>query len=140
MLSPLLSLFRNARALVLLAAVACLTPERARAGCEHPGNTFKTNLLAVAATPADAGETTGDSAPTPCPCQGPNCSGEPDGDVPPTAAVLGATTARDAALPGSATDPAADGSAALARDRAPPIPIDHSTAIFHPPRAGRRPR
>ena len=135
LLSPLL---RNGRAALLLVVVALLSPGRAEARCGHPNAVFKANLIAVEKSepPADqsvqASERPAPAAP--CPCHGPNCSGVPTRDAPPTVAPV-TPQATEATLGATHTHHPSDARPKFARDGSSAHPIDHPASIFHPPRS-----
>ena len=116
---------------MLLVAGACLTPERASAGCgDHV-----TILNGSAANEHHAAAPADPSQPMKLPCQGPNCSGEPVrqqapatpvAPTPPQGKEIAQTldTLCDAGAPASPFD----------RDSAGSRPIRRSTYVFHPPR------
>ena len=128
MFSPITSLLRNGRAALLLVAVACLTPDRASAGCGNHTPIFSPALIASPDSPSAAVD-----APTPAPpCHGPNCSGAPEPVLPPVA-VAPPAPAAEAVLP---TQPVLSGAArgSFARGPAQFAPIRRPLPVFHPPR------
>jgi hypothetical protein len=141
-LSP--SLLRNAPAALLLVVVACLTPDRASAGCGNHVPLF-TDPLPLTEQKANTNE----SSPAPCtgpdclrqanesrpvpPCHGPGCSQQPTRDAPaPTASRIVSPTT-DAAL--NAVSSHCDSTCRVfPRDLSSLHPIARPSSVFHPPR------
>jgi hypothetical protein len=118
---------------MLLVAGACLTPERASAGCGDHVTILNGSAAGEhhAAAPADS------TLPTKLPCQGPNCSGEPVRQQAPATPVA-PTTPQGKEIAQTLDSLGDDGAlpSRLDRDSAGSRPIRRSTSVFHPPRIG----
>jgi hypothetical protein len=129
-LSPLRPfLLRNGRAALLLVVVACLTPERASAGCGNHDGVFHDPLIAI-----DQQQTALPDDPTPTtPCQGPNCSRRQSPDAPPPATAPITPQATEAVIDSRAV--LSEGSrSTFPCDFSSPRPVRRTSSIFHPPR------
>src|SRR5262249_32981201 len=107
MIFSVLRLFRGWRVAGLLVVAALLSPGRAEARCGHPGALFKTNLIATEPS-AKTQQPQPVEAPAPKPCNGPNCSGAPDRNVPPSAPPT-TSCAKEAAQVFGTLDPPGSG-------------------------------
>jgi hypothetical protein len=126
-LSPLV---RGWRAALLLVAVACATPGRAKAECgDH------VTILNGPAANSD-GASAAAPAPQKVPCSGPNCSRAPQRQDPdPAPAPTSGPEGKEAAVPAGSAEERDSGSARVS-DLAPGALVRRPTSIFHPPRLG----
>jgi hypothetical protein len=120
---------------VLLVVVALLSPGRAEARCGHSHTFFKTNLLVTEPSAQPAPEAPTEAPSTPAkPCDGPNCSEHPTPNAPAPTVASSSVRAAEAVL-NLGTEPPADARGSFSRDDSSAEPINHTAAIFHPPRA-----
>jgi hypothetical protein len=132
MATSLPPLIRGWRAALLLVAVACATPGRARAECgDHV--TILNGPVAKFDGASAAGHTPG---PQKAPCSGPNCSRSPQRQAPdPAPAPTSGPQGKEAAVAAGSADER-DGASARAPDPVPGSLVRRTTSIFHPPRLG----
>jgi hypothetical protein len=135
MRETLSSLIRGWRAALVLVAAACLTPDRASAGCgDHVtilNGSSQSDHQAGRADPSDQ------SGPSRLPCQGPNCSGEPLHHQAPLAPVT-TVTPQGKEIVQTLLGPSGDNGlpSLLDRDFSTAHPIRRASSVFHPPRIG----
>lgn len=138
MLSSAHSLFRNARAALLLVVVACALPDRAKAECGDHVVVLKADTATAPDTGLPSAQTTAERAPpVKLPCSGPNCSRKQDGPTPPPFAPPQADGPQGKELaqaldsnerPDSTSSPVSAVTFTL--------PARSPSSIFHPPRFG----
>ena len=117
---------------MLLVAAACLTPDRAAAGCgDHVTILNGTSASDHQASRADTSE------PARLPCQGPNCSGEPFQHQAPLAPAT-TVAPQGKEIVQSTLEPSGDEGlpSLLGRDFSTAHPILRASSVFHPPRIG----
>lgn len=123
------------QAALLLVAVACLTPNRASAGCgdyvtilDGTGNVSQHSSSGTNHQP---------DFPKP-PCDGPQCSGSPTPTAPPLAPVapVGSQSKELTQLLGTVSVSDTEPSFIYRYESHTSRPIDRATSIFHPPREG----
>jgi hypothetical protein len=133
MRASLPSMIRDWRAAMLLVAAACLTPDRASAGCgDHV-----TILNGSAASEHHATAPADPSQPMKFPCQGPNCSGKPV-PHPASPAPVPPTTPQGKEIAQTLEGLSGDGALPFRfdRDSVSADPIRRASSVFHPPRIG----
>ena len=139
----------HGRRAVLLVAVVLLSAGKAEADCGGhvavPYPTIRTTLH-TAPMPATAPATTDPVAlplpeppePVKRPCHGPNCTGSPVREFPPTAPVVPAGSPAKELVRYLGFDLAGgtDAGPGFDRDTTSPRPVHRADTIFHPPRHG----
>ena len=123
------SLIRGWLAAMLLVAAACLTPDRASAGCgDH---------VTILNSSSQSDHQAGQSDQSKLPCQGANCSGEPlQHQAPLAPATTVAPQGKE--IVQSLLGPSDDEGlrSLLDRDFSRTHPIRRASSVFHPPRFG----
>ena len=129
LLSPL---FRGWRAALLFVAVACLTPNRASAGCGDHATILNGADHHAMPMNSDSHDTTKP------PCHGPNCSGAPVRENPPMPAPVSPTgpQAKEVAQILQSVVGAVQTGGSFDRDTTSSRPIRRASSIFDPPRLG----
>ena len=126
------SMVRGWRAAMLLVVAACVTPDRAKAGCGD-------YVTILNGDPAAAHHTADSAKPdhSPPPCHGPNCSNAPVDDPAPLAPVAPTgPEVKDVAAPLVTGGEKGDARTRFDRDPFAARPIYRASSIFHPPRLG----
>jgi hypothetical protein len=133
------NLFAGWRAALLLAAVACATPQHASAGCgDHIVILRDPSATGDHLAPKDGAELSPyDAEPLPVrqPCRGPDCSDIPVRDVPPIAppVPVGSSVKESAQCGGLLVVDDSPGTQ-IPRDTSYARPISRADSVFHPPR------
>lgn len=139
-------LIRDWRVVLLLVAGISLTPGRASAACgDYISIHNAVRDLASSANPDQSALITnpialnepGNSTPSKLPCHGPNCSNSPVRQLPPLAPAtpVGLRVKELVQHPVPTDDDVQPGLSSVC-DNTLLSPIDHTSAIFHPPRLG----